>query len=399
MKSLSDRGEPISLMEPLVISSGSKYLKELTDLALELVARSASFRSSLPLAIQASLADTVRTMNCYYSNLIEGHDTRPIDIERALRGDYSTNPKKRNLQLEAKAHIEVQKWIDENILVLSEKNYSEDLILEIHRRFCSFLPEDLLWIKNPDTGEKIKIEPGSFRQQDVKVGTHIPISPGAIPRFITRFSKAYNSLGKTDSILSFASAHHRFLWIHPFLDGNGRVARLLSHAATYTTLNTGGMWSIARGLARNVGEYKEHLINCDLTRRNDLDGRGNLSEEAVAEFTKFFLKICIDQVNFMEKLMQPDLLRTRILLWAKEEIALSKLPVQALQILETVLYRGEIARSELSEILALTPRHSRRLVGTLIERGVLISDSPKAMLKLAFPVSLASRWMPNLFPD
>jgi hypothetical protein len=60
----------------------------------------------------ASLADLVRAMNCYYSNLIEGHDTHPIDIERALKSDYSNDAKKRDLQLEAQAHIAVQKWID-----------------------------------------------------------------------------------------------------------------------------------------------------------------------------------------------------------------------------------------------------------------------------------------------
>ena len=47
-------------------------------------------------------------MNCYYSNLIEGHDTHPIDIERALKNDYSQDAHKRDLQLEAKAHIAVQ---------------------------------------------------------------------------------------------------------------------------------------------------------------------------------------------------------------------------------------------------------------------------------------------------
>lgn len=56
-----------------------------------------------------ALADLVRAMNCYCSNLIEGHDTHPIDIERAMRNDYSSDPKKRKLQLEAKAYIAVQK--------------------------------------------------------------------------------------------------------------------------------------------------------------------------------------------------------------------------------------------------------------------------------------------------
>ena len=37
-------------------------------------------------------------MNCYYSNLIEGHNTHPIDIQRALFGEQSRDPKKRDLR-------------------------------------------------------------------------------------------------------------------------------------------------------------------------------------------------------------------------------------------------------------------------------------------------------------
>ena len=103
-----DDEETIGLFEPLMISEGSPKRAELNDLALELATRSASFRSSLPGSIAASLADLIRSMNCYYSNLIEGHNTHPVDIERALADDYSTDPEKRDLQLEAKAHIAVQ---------------------------------------------------------------------------------------------------------------------------------------------------------------------------------------------------------------------------------------------------------------------------------------------------
>jgi hypothetical protein len=103
-------------MEPLVLGEGSRHRGELTDLALDLAQRSAGFRRSPPASLLASLATLVRAMNCYYSNLIEGHDTHPVDIERALRGDYSRDAKKRDLQLEARAHIGVQKWIDEGAL-------------------------------------------------------------------------------------------------------------------------------------------------------------------------------------------------------------------------------------------------------------------------------------------
>ena len=139
---------------------------------------------------------------------------------------------------------------------------------EVHLRFCELLPEDLLWIENPETKERIRVVPGELRRPDVRVGRHVPISPGAMPRFLERFSEVYGRLGKTDSILS--AAHRRLVWIHPFLDGNGRVARLLSHAMFLETLDTGGVWSVARGLARSeVGNYKEYLAASDAPRRND----------------------------------------------------------------------------------------------------------------------------------
>lgn len=177
---------------------------------------------------------------------------------------------------------------------------------------------------------------------------------------------AYGGIGKTELIISTTAVHHRLLWMHPFLDGNGRVPRLMSHAMLLEMLETGAVWSVARGLARNVTEYKTHLANCDRTRRNDLDGRGTLSEEALAEFTRFFLAVCIDQVTFMEGLVQPDRLRTRILLWVDEEIRLGELPPKS---------------------------------GSILEAVSTAVNCPRAPLRLTFPAVLASRWMPGLFPE
>jgi hypothetical protein len=157
----ADRGEGVGLMEPLLISESSKHRTALTDLAVELAARSAGFRRSLPPGVLTSLADLVRAMDCYYSNLIEGHNTHPVDIERAIKNDYSTNAEKRNLQFEAKAHITVQKWIDEG--GLTGRATTPDGLLEVHRRFCELLPEELCWITHPDICERIRMEPGALR--------------------------------------------------------------------------------------------------------------------------------------------------------------------------------------------------------------------------------------------
>src|SRR5512145_358179 len=182
ISAVMDGHESVALMEPVLIAEGSRQRGDLIDLAVEVAAASAGFRRSLPDGVRTALADLVRAMNCYYSNLIEGHDTHPIDIERALNNDYSNDARKRNLQLEAKAHITVQRWIDAG--GLKDRSVSMAGIEEIHHRFCTLLPDDLLWIENPETGERLRVVPGRIRDRDVRVGQHIPISPGAVPRFL-----------------------------------------------------------------------------------------------------------------------------------------------------------------------------------------------------------------------
>lgn len=397
ISSPEDRGEQPAVMEPLLLGYSSPHRPHLHDLAMELATASSGLRRSLPAGVVAPLADLVRAMNCYYSNLIEGHTTHPVDIERALAGDYEDDSRKRDLQLEARAHMTVQRWIDEGHL--RDRATSPEGLQELHRRFTELLPDDLLVASDPITGRTARVKPGEWRHTDVKVGNHIPISPGAVPRFLARFDAVFSRLGKAEAVLATAAAHHRLLWIHPFTDGNGRVARLMSHAVLLNTLETGALWSVARGLARNVSQYKQHLASCDLPRRSDLDGRGSLSEAALAAFTEFFLKTCIDQVRFMEALVQPERLRARIVDWAASEVRLGTLPPQSGKVLEALLYRGELPRSDVAALLDVTDRHARRIVSALSNRGVLASEGPRDPFRISFPAALATQWMPELFPE
>ncbi|MEX2516146.1 MAG: Fic family protein [Gammaproteobacteria bacterium] len=392
-----DRGETLGLIEPMLVSASSRQRAALTDIAINLAEDSAGLRHSLPEGVLIALTDLVRSMNCYYSNLIEGHDTHPVDIERARNRDYSSDPNKRDLQIEAEAHIAVQEWIDAGSL----KGRATTLagICEIHRRFTELLPESLRWIEHLETGEKLEVIPGELRKHDVSIGGHVAISPGALPRFLERFDDVYSNLGKTDAILAAASAHHRLLWIHPFLDGNGRVSRLMSYAMLLETLDTRGLWSVARGLAHNVSDYKRHLAACDQERRNDLDGRGHLSEEALAGFTRFFLESCIDQIRFMRDLIQPDRLRNRIVIWAEEEIRASNLLPKAELVLEALLYRGQLPRGEVANLTGTQERQARRITKSLFDKKVLASEGPRSPLRLAFPARLAGRWMPGVYPQ
>lgn len=394
---LIDRQESRSLMEPMLLRQGSPGSAVLGDKALLLAQESAALRASMHPRLVSALADLVRAMNCYYSNLIEGSDTHPIQIERAMAKDYSQEPAKRDLQLEAVAHIQVQAWIDAG--GLAGRETTVEGLCEIHRRFCEALPPALLRARDAKTGKELPVVPGQLRRQDVIVGQHVPVSPGALPDFMARFEAVYSPLGKLDRVLAAASAHHRLLWIHPFLDGNGRVTRLMSHATLLEALDTGCLWSVARGLARQVREYKTHLAACDQQRRNDLDGRGHLSEEAQLAFTGFFLDICLDQVRFMRSLMEPSRLHERIRRWAQQAgDAAGSSGALAAKVMEAVLYRGVVPRSEVPLLLDVSDRHARRVTGWLESRGALTSVGAREPWTLAFPASLAGDWMPGLFP-
>ena len=395
---MRDEGEHSSLFEPLIIGDSSPHRSQLADSALELATRATALRAALPPAVATALAALIRSMNCYYSNLIEGHNTHPIDIERALKDDYSQDPHKRDLQLEAKAHIVVQTWIDGG--GLSDISPTDpNAIKEIHRRFCAELPPELLAVRSDYTERELVVVPGQFRQDDVEVGRHVAISPGAVPRFLERFHQRYSSLGKIDSILAAACAHHRLLWVHPFLDGNGRVARLMSHAMLLNSLDTNGLWSISRGLARQEATYKRHLMACDSPRHGDTDGRGNLSEKALADFAGFFLNLCIDQVAFMENLMSPSRFIDRVMSWTKREIESGALPSKSDIVLRAILNQGTLGRGEVATLLGVNERTARRISSALLKAGALTSESTRAPLELAMPASLAPHWVPGLFPD
>ena len=154
-------------MEPLF----PEEKKLLSDLATDLVAKSNALAGRLHPLIQGGIGDLVRSVNCYYSNLIEGHHTHPVEIDRALAGDYSTESEKRNLQLEARAHIDVQRKID--LGQSPSPSTSEEFILWVHKEFCQKLPPELLVVKDPKSGKEEKVVPGELRKINVKVGHHI----------------------------------------------------------------------------------------------------------------------------------------------------------------------------------------------------------------------------------
>lgn len=386
----------IAAMEPMVPEEDARALE---DVVVDLVGEANQLAGRIHPLLRNSIGDLVRSMNCYYSNLIEGHDTHPRDIDRALANDFSSEPKKRELQKEAVAHIHVQQLIDTG----SDPDAwpaSAAYTAWLHEEFCSLLPPEMLFVTDPGTGKRLEVEPGKWRKRDVQVGRHLPPEHADLSRFMARFDGAYRSppLNRLRQIQTMGAVHHRFLWIHPFLDGNGRVARLMSHAL-FKRLGIGAsLWSVARGLAREEARYKALLAQADGPRGGDRDGRGNLTQQGLIEFCKFFLDQSLDQIRFMAGLIEPSMLLTRMEIHIEEEIRAKRLLRGSFAVLREGVISGEVDRSKIPSLTGYEERGARNVTAALVQRGMLTASSHRAALRLAFPADVAERWFPNLYP-
>lgn len=382
-------------MEPMMPPEGDKVLE---DIAFDLSTKAYTLSGSINPIFKKSMAHLVRSMNCYYSNLIEGHYTHPKDIDRALNQDYETIPEKRNLQLEARAHIEVQELI--NRFPRETPLVSEQFLLWVHKEFCSRLPEELLKVHNPETGFSLTVIPGELRKSGVQIGRHIPPTADELPHYLKRFSEAYDPSRHTKlrQIIAVAASHHRLLWIHPFYDGNGRVARLFSDTFLKSIGVGNDLWSISRGLARTVQDYKRLLAEADLPRLNDLDGRGNLSQKGLSSFCTYFLQTCIDQIEFMENLFDLKTFLLRLEQITENYRHQNKLLPGSFPVLRELYFIGEMERGRISSITGYKERQSRSILNNLIQEELVVSDTPKGKIRLNFPLKIVSDLFPQLYP-
>jgi len=394
-------------MEPLYPSSSP----ELVDSARAILSRSATLEGRLHSVTSKSIVEFLRITNSYYSNLIEGHSTHPIDIERAMRKDYSSDPAKRNLQIESLAHIECQHKIEKRLEEDSTVNISSPEFLKwLHQIFYRQIPSELRLVKNEETGEEIEVIPGEFRHRTVKVGRHIGPKEDALPQFLDRFASFYRiaSFHGIDPLVAAPAAHHRLTWIHPFLDGNGRVARLHTDAWFMKLPLSGyGLWNISRGIARRKSGYISALVQADAPRQGDLNGRGNLSQKGLTDFCKFFFGLCLDQIDYMGRMLALDGLMDRIQGYVnlrKEKSIAAPVPIstplkkEAAFMLQDVLLRGEVARGDVIRCSGMAERTGRILLGQLLQEGLLVSDTPKGPVRFGFPVSVAGYLFPDLYP-
>ena len=387
-----------SQMEPLLIGHERTGYRTLIGLASELIEASGRLDAAIVPATARGMADLVVGMNCYYSNLIEGHHTFPVDIERALLAPASEQHRQ-NLPMLAVAHIAAGRWARLHPIL---KTGIRPFIMEIHRIFFEMLPPEMRVLAEGG-GEVV---PGQLRECNVQVGQHVAPAVESLDAFLTRYASVYeqalerasaDSIGRLEAVVASLAAHHRLVWIHPFLDGNGRMARIVLDAMLHACgVNPLGLWSLSRGFAKTAKTYKEKLALADSPRQGDLDGRGNLSEKGLVDFIGYGLRTATDQASFISQSLEVERLGERVQGYFTR--VRYDLAPESAALYWRAIRDGEFARMEAGPITGLPERTARNVLGRLVEEGFLVSDTQKGPVRAGFPVRALGSLFPNLYP-
>lgn len=393
-------------IEPMMPQDRAIERSELPALATQLERLGGELSGAINPVTASVIEDHVRVINSYYSNLIEGHNTHPHDIKKAMLGNYSDDPAKRDLQEESLAHIEVQRWMS-RCPPKADQLLSTEYLRQIHQRFYDQLPESLRTISG-NGQEPAAVIPGALRgiDQGVSVGRHVPPSGDQLEHYLARFFEAYR-IDRTPPYkrpIAAMAAHHRMVWIHPFLDGNGRVARLYTDSFLKTIGIGGcGIWCLSRGLARRHADYKQALAAADEPRNGDTDGRGQLSERRLVEFIAFMLEVAVDQAKYMREVLDLQGVFDRIRAYIHDRNAglvqgVGPIKPEAARILERAFVLGEFPRGQIVEITGLSHSVSRKVVQQLKEDGLLSETNNRSPLRWAIPEHAERYYFPQLSP-
>lgn len=387
--------EPL-LPEERALPALLEQASDLTRAATTLVAASCA---------TSDLRTLLRAMNSFYTNKLEGEHTRPAQIEQALQEDFSRDAEVARRQRLAIAHMAAEERCEGEIdragvegTKALQDLYAAERLAWLHRQLFEGLGEDDLRL--PDGSLLV---PGLLRTRQVAVGIHEPPLAASLPRFIARWSEVYASTRRGElAVVAAAAAHHRLAWIHPFLDGNGRVARLQTHLVLHAMGLTKGLWSPLRGFARTEGRYKAMLRAADEHRRGDLDGRGNLTQQGLVEWIGYALECWTDQVQFMSGQLDLQGMQQRIhaALSFDAHTRKSGVRVEALRPLHYLFVtQGELPRAEFKAMTGLGERNATELVSSLLKSGYLQSDSAYGRLRFAVPRHALRFYFPSLWPE
>lgn len=398
------------MMEPMLPMEAEQL--PLMEAAADLRTEVARLLPGIGASSREALALLLRAMNSYYSNKIEGQHTYPADLELALQQQFSANQDVRRRQELAIAHMQVEAMLEPEARAMDwGGHFNGAWIQRIHRELYQRLDEESRVIVDEHGNRRGIMVPGELRTVNVKVGYHEAPPPATLPELMAHFQTRYrNAQGESMKLLLAGSSLHRLSWIHPFPDGNGRVSRLQNHLLLSHLGLTGGLWSPLRGLARRQQDYYVALSAADLPRRNDVDGRGNLTSKGLADFIEFWLTVCLDQVRFMGQMLALDSLQERFVGLAVQVLydhgrgpLLHHRSKLRPELLGRALYRlfveGRMERGEFKAMLDTSDRTATRVIANLMTQRLVTSPSRLGVLEPGLPFFSLKYLFPGLWPE
>jgi Fic family protein len=381
---------------------GKNDIGRLKDVAQQIIMASARLEGKVAQETATVIGDKLRLINSYYSNLIEGHKTTIVDIEAAMQNIFNQDPGKKYAQELCAAHVRVEKKHMQHVMTQSTPAItSRQFLCDLHGDFYAHLPEEHLYTHTGGGFSRHRVNPGKLRDVDVSVDGRSLHGP--CHQYLSELLKAFEAgydpsqFHGDERLIAMAASHHRLAWLHPFRDGNGRVARLFSGLyLTLCDINHSNLWSLSRGLSRKKEQYMFELWATDSP---DEEGVHFFDEGLLADFCEFFFEICLDQIGFMESLLRLDQIETRIDWYVESCRKIDKTSIhpEAAKLLRAVFICGAVARGKASEILNMSERSARRIVGALLDDGLLRSQSHRAPLTIGLPLSVLPYYFPGLY--
>ena len=393
--------DPLYSLSPVL--PGKENMGPLKDMAQAIITASAGLEGRVARETAVALGDRLRLVNSYYSNLIEGHKTSISDIESALHKVFSHNPDKKYAQELCAAHVETERRFVQLVEAQKDRNIcDQELLSDIHAAFYANLPDEHLYTHSGGGFTKHSVHPGVIRDVSVSVDGRSPHGPDHrdLPALLKTFANAYDPhhFHGDERLIAMAASHHRLTWLHPFRDGNGRVARLFSGLyLAGAGVNRNNLWSLSRGLSRRKEQYMFELWATDSPSTEK--GAHHFDDDLLADFCRFFFEVCLDQIRFMEDLLRLDEIESRIDWYVEMRAKDPKKPlkVPAGRLLRAVFMRGAVPRGMVAEILNMSARNARRIVSDLLKDNLLYSPSHRAPLTIGLPIHVLPYYFPSLY--
>lgn len=229
------------------------------------------------------------------SSRIEGNNTTVLDYVETTKIQSSESFSSHEDIQEIINIEEATQYIEQNINDLS---ISSMLIRELHT----------LVVKNLSSSKEGAYHSGVYRQSNVRIAgsNHTPPDYTQVEPLMQELLDFVNSETPPKyDLLKIAIAHHRFVWIHPFENGNGRVVRLLTYALLlkYVFTSRDRIINPTAVFYSDREEYYRYLSRAD-------DG----TDEGLVEWAEYMLRGLKNEIEKIDLITDYDYLRTHILI-------------------------------------------------------------------------------------